>query len=301
MEIEVRHYLFAEDGIKRLSRRLYERMIADTYAMPQYAGTRQKLAHIVLDTDNGKPSRVIGVSGSYLQFDDAGKIRTGLARALFEDWENLDDAQRRERITPRYTALEPGSKLNQQRWEGEDRWELSEEDLAAVTADIWKKGATQSQRVEQARGVSAKRPPLTHEARHALTDIAMKLAIIGSDLNALPEAALSGIAFEARQSYEGPLEGPLWSGISQAAEKRREILARHRTGQGTWFAVIEAIRCDPLRKEARISLLASQKCSSKAEAEKAARRLLAENAKSFDDLTSIEARVVCDLEWSEDD
>jgi hypothetical protein len=56
-----------------------------------------------------------------------------------------------------------------------------------------------------------------------------------------------------------------------------------------------------LRTEARISLLASQKCSSKAEAEKAARLLLAENAKFFDDLTSIEARVVCDLEWSEDD
>jgi hypothetical protein len=85
MGIEVRHYLFAEDGIKRLSRRLYERMVADTYAIPQYAGTRQKLAHIVLDTDNGKPSRITGVSGSYLQFDDAGKIRTGLARALFEN------------------------------------------------------------------------------------------------------------------------------------------------------------------------------------------------------------------------
>jgi hypothetical protein len=93
----------------------------------------------------------------------------------------------------------------------------------------------------------------------------------------------------------------LWSGISEAAEKRREILARHRTGQGTWFAVIEAIRGDPLRKEARISLLASQKCSSKAKAEEAARRLLAENAKFFDDLTSIEARVVCDLEWSEEE
>jgi transcriptional regulator with XRE-family HTH domain len=299
MGIEVRYYLFADDGLKRLSRRLYERMVSGTDTMPQYAGTTQKIACIVLDTDNGKPSRISGTRGSYLQFDDDGKIRMGLARALFENWENLDDAQRAQRITPHYTALDPRSKLNRQRLEGEDRWELSEEDLAAVKADIWKKGGAGSQKVEQAKGVAAKRPPLSHEAQRALSDIALKLALIGVTLTELPEAALKGIAFEAREEKVGPLEDPLWTGVSQAAEKRREILARHRTGRGTWFAVIEAARRDVLGKEETLSLLACQKCSSKAEAEKAVRRLLAENAKSFDDLTSIEARVACDLEWSD--
>jgi hypothetical protein len=43
-----------------------------------------------------------------------------------------------------------------------------------------------------------------------------------------------------------------------------------------------------------------EKCSSKKEAEEAARRLLAENAKYFSAENSVEARVVCDLEWFDD-
>ena len=40
-----------------------------------------------------------------------------------------------------------------------------------------------------------------------------------------------------------------------------------------------------------------ERCNSKKEAEEAARQLLAENAKYFSAESSVEARVVCDLEW----
>jgi hypothetical protein len=40
-------------------------------------------------------------------------------------------------------------------------------------------------------------------------------------------------------------------------------------------------------------------CKSKKEAEEAAQRLLAEHAKHFSVETSVEARIVCELEWEE--
>jgi transcriptional regulator with XRE-family HTH domain len=145
----------------------------------------------------------------------------------------------------------------------------------------------------QAKAVAARRPPL--EARRALGDIGVHVDSIYRTIEQLSEAVLKGLAFEARQMGD-----PLSIGISQAVEHRREILARHRTGTGTWFAVVEAIRWDLLRKQGNGSVLTSQKCSSKKEAEEAARRLLAENAQFFSDDTSIEASIACDLEWSED-
>jgi hypothetical protein len=44
-----------------------------------------------------------------------------------------------------------------------------------------------------------------------------------------------------------------------------------------------------------------EKCNSKKEAEEAARRMLTENAKHFSAQFSVEASVVCELEWYEAD
>ena len=46
--------------------------------------------------------------------------------------------------------------------------------------------------------------------------------------------------------------------------------------------------------------LVHERCNSKKEAEEAARRLLAENAKHFSAEVSVEAKVVCELEWEDD-
>jgi hypothetical protein len=262
MGLTVRYYLFAQDGLKRLSRRLMEGMVLGKDAMPQYAGTKQRIAEIVLDNENGRPTRITRTSGSYLHFDDAGDIQEGSQRAFLEDWESFDDVQRAKRIAKRNKVVDLAPKLKRQRWERENRWELSEDDLAAVTADIWRKNSPESPKVEQAKGVAARRPPLTHHARYVLIDIAESVAAIRGMLEKLSETALKGLAFEARQR-----DDPLWIGVSQAAEQRREVLARHRTGRGTWFAIIEVTIWDALRQERYGSVLACQKCSSMKEAE----------------------------------
>jgi hypothetical protein len=57
------------------------------------------------------------------------------------------------------------------------------------------------------------------------------------------------------------------------------------------------IRWDTSRHTGRTDSFVHERWNSKKEAEEAARRLLAENAKYFSAENSVEARVVCELEW----
>jgi len=68
-----------------------------------------------------------------------------------------------------------------------------------------------------------------------------------------------------------------------------------------WYASIDIVQWDPLRKSGQSNSYVHERCDSKKEAEIAARRLLAENAKYFSAETTIEASVVCDLEWNDED
>jgi hypothetical protein len=87
--------------------------------------------------------------------------------------------------------------------------------------------------------------------------------------------------------------------LAAAADRRKDILARNRTGSGIWYASVDVTRWDPSQRTGRCESFVHEKCNSKKEAEEAARRLLAENAKYFSADCSVEARVVCDLEWED--
>jgi hypothetical protein len=78
------------------------------------------------------------------------------------------------------------------------------------------------------------------------------------------------------------------------------VKARHRRGNGKWFAVIESHTTFADGDE-RVDCIAYKECNSMLEVEEAARALLAENAKEFRISTSIEAKLYCDLEWSPED
>src|ERR1700680_4366831 len=86
--------------------------------------------------------------------------------------------------------------------------------------------------------------------------------------------------------------------MAAAASRKREILARHRTGKGVWYAVVEGLRCDPVSRGREVFTIAFEKCNSLKAAEAAARRLLVEKAEHFSKWTGIEPRVYTELEWS---
>lgn len=297
MSISVRFYLFTDEGMLRISQRVMDGLCHNQDSMPQYADTKQKIANVVVELENGKPSRILEATGSYLRFNKHGKVHVSLVRSAFQAMETYDALERSKRsASSKIVDLSP--KLNRKKWEREHRWQPSVKDLDEISADIWKQKRADSVKVMQARGAKPAPPKTTYEATEAVREIQSYLFHIDSKLENLSEAALKGVAFEARSLAAEDHGNAVWLGVADASDRRREILARHRTGKGIWFASIEITYWDATGHSGRSESIVHEKCSSKREAEEAARRLLAENAKYFSASTSVEANVVCDLEWN---
>jgi hypothetical protein len=287
-----RYYLFTNDGLKRLSNRLLDDLVSGRDALPQYSGTKLKFADVAVGRGtDGSPEPKI-VSAYYFEFDASGSIRAGLERSTGEavnTYGNLLQARFRQDRS----VVDLGPKLNRRKWEREHLWTVSKTDFDCIAADIGAKGKDAAEFV---KGVSPARPPLTEDARRALSTIGESLSNIAMTLENLSEPALKGLAFEAKERGVRETD-PMLSAVATVADGRREIKARHRTGRGTWFAVIEATRWEKMRKFGEITVLAHEEHRGKRAAVAAARRLLAEHAKRFDYGVSVEASVYCDLEW----
>lgn len=296
MSISVRFYLFTDAGMQRISQRVMDGLCHGEDAMPQFAETKQKVVNVVVELDDGKPSRILEATGTYLHFDKRGKVHESLVRGGFEAMETYEALERSKRIAPsKVVDLSP--KLNREKWEREHRWQPSANDLDEISADIWKKKKADDAIIVQAKGAKPTPPKMTFEATEAVREIEGYLYRIDSKLENLSEAALKGLSFEASSCAAKDFNNSVWLGVAKAADRRREILVRHRTGKGIWYASIEVTYWDTTGHSGRCESIVHEKCNSKKEAEEAARRLLADNAKYFTASTSIEAEVVCDLEW----
>ena len=62
MSLSSRHYLFADDGLYRLSHRVTSGLVSGE-SLPQYAGTKQRVAIIVLRNEGKKPAKILEVQG----------------------------------------------------------------------------------------------------------------------------------------------------------------------------------------------------------------------------------------------
>jgi hypothetical protein len=299
MTVTERHYLFANDGLHRLSKRVLEGLINGTDALPQYAGTKQRTAEVTLNNDDGFPVEILEARGSYLEFDDEGKIdRRDLAIVAF-DGLDTHRAVEKSRRDPG-TVVDLGPSIERQQWERENRWKLSNEDLDMIAADIWGT-LPEGTKLKNAKGIAPKPPPLTYRAKEVLQDIDDKIALIDFQLSHLSEPALKAIAFRARQRARAGRDEVVWNGVASLANFYCDVQARHRRGNGKWFAVIEVRHSFPGEEAGRPECVALKECNSKDEAEEAARVLLADNANLFSRSMSIEPKLYCDLEWSPED
>ena len=53
MSVSLRFYLFADDGLQRISQRVMEGLCHGRDAMPQFAKTKQRVANVVVELENG--------------------------------------------------------------------------------------------------------------------------------------------------------------------------------------------------------------------------------------------------------
>jgi hypothetical protein len=65
------------------------------------------------------------------------------------------------------------------------------------------------------------------------------------------------------------------------------------------YACVDILRWDVTHHSGETISFAHERCNSKKEAEEAGRRLLVEYAKHFSAENTVEARVICDLEWDD--
>ena len=211
--------------------------------MPQYAGTKQKVTDVILEVENGKAVRIVRVEGSFLIFDAKGHIHNDLIVSGFAAMETYEALERASK-EPVGKVVDISAKLNREKWERENRWTLSKEDLDLIADDIWKRKRIAVAVVQRAKGIEPKPPKVTYEAKEAMREIQDHVWRIDWKIEPQTEITLKGIAFEARRRASEDFDDPMWRGIAEAADRRREILARYRTGAGTWYAYVELTRWD---------------------------------------------------------
>ena len=113
----MRFYLFAEDGLQRISQRLMEGLAQGRDAMPQFAGTKQKVANVLVEMDGGKPIKIERADGSYLMFDENGEVHKDLIASGFAAMETYRALERAGRNPETGKVVDLSPKLNRKKWE----------------------------------------------------------------------------------------------------------------------------------------------------------------------------------------
>lgn len=293
MAIRLRFYVFEETGaLKRIPRSIADRLPFGEDAIPEYAGTRQRIAQVVVENEKGKPARILDATGSYWDFDTEGRIDKSLHASMLAVLEASD--ARPTSKTGKVVDLRP--ELKRKSFQEKHRWNLTAEDLDRIAADLWPEMAKVNE-VRIVKGKVKKAPPLTWEAKQAIDTVHSSIASISVALQNLTEPALKGLVHEANRiaAVYGE-DRHVWQAVALEADKHREIQARHRTGRGTFYAVLHVWQ-KVGKHEMRDVDTQEVNCQGKAAAIETSRRLLAENAHRFSESISIEAEVLTDLEW----
>ena len=295
MGISVRHYLFLEDGsLRRVPRRILDGLPFGLDAIPEFAGTQQRHAQVVIDNEGGKPLQILDVLGSFWEFDEEGKIDEGLHRSM-TGWMDLVADNKAKRRAGTVVDLVP--ELRKKEHHAKHRWTPTADEVNLIATDIWPGINGPAPAVESVKGTAPKKPPLSYRAKDALAAIGRDLAMIQNQLEGLRENELKAIAFEAHRMASFVDDGPsIWKGIAEAAERQKAIAAAHRTGRGEWYAVVEASRLEE-ENIMRTIATAHVKCSSRKEAIVEGRKLLAAKAEWLGEEIRVEVALYSALEW----
>ncbi len=298
MGISFRFYAFPDDGsLRRIPKRIANDLGVSDEAVPEFAGSRQRIAQVILEIDDGRPARIMDARGFFWTFDAQGRLEDDV-HASFHLRMDAEEAARRGRAG-RVVSLLPEIKRKEQI--ARDNWTLSAEDLDRIAADLWPGVHGPADEVTSVKGKNPKRPPLTYEAKHALQRLVDSVFQINGILDGLSERALKGLAFEASRSSTFQDEA-LWRGISEEAKRREQIRGAHRTGRGEWYAVLEIARANRTYPHLWEHITAEhEKCSSRKDAVEACRRLMAGKAAWMDADIELSTNVRSALEWRPDE
>ncbi|KFL24957.1 hypothetical protein JP74_22035 [Devosia sp. 17-2-E-8] len=287
--IGIRYFLFPEgDEPLKLSQRLVQGLVDGNDALPQFAGTRQKILHVVLDTENGDPTNIVRYEASVWAFDKDGTIVESLRESFAEIMSFAFPA------SPPGNVVSLNPKIKKRRHEERHRWNPTDDELGRAAADIWRKPGVKS--LKSAKGVSKRTPPLTYEARHALNEMREHFFKIEHPFWNLSERALKGLAHEARKRAEEGDYAELFLAVAEIAERKLRLITRRKSAKGTWYALVEV---SERARDGVETVVATyhRKCDGKDAAEVAGRDLLDVHSNKISADRTVLAVIETDLEW----
>ena len=270
-----RHYLVHDDGtVERIPERVINGMIHGHDALPEYAGRAIRNLFVALETVDGKPDRITYTEGAVLRFDTDGRIDRSLRDSLVEILNEVDGS-----TAPKSNVVPLAAKLHGGR-RRRDYWEPTPSILEKVAADIWgADDAAGADRVRLLKGEAPKPPSISFEARNAVSELRSGVWRAMSALTDLSEHSLKGASFLLREAAtDDPEVSAVLDAFAAAADRRREIKARHRRGNGVWVAIIDITEWEPGRRVGQQVQCVAQKHKGRDAAVAAARQMLAEHA-----------------------
>jgi len=291
MALSVRLYLIEEDGtVKRIPRRVADKMTSGADAIPAYAGTRQRVLEVVVENEGGKAQAIIRTIGSYLDFDGEGCVHESLRERLRE----VMDAVFTEPASPDGNVVSMKERRNHQIWEEKNRWKPDAELLDKIVGDLSRKAGKTLPNVD---GFAPKHAPLTYEAKSAIKEIGSKLSLVPWSIGQLSEKALPGFVQEARKRAKNdPEDQFFWEAAALEGERQQELKRLRRTGKGPWIALFEVYRhTGPSSVEEAFTK--HLQCEGEAAAVEAMKELIREHHHLMGPGHSMESSTMPLLEW----
>ena len=143
-------------------------------AMPQFAGTKQKVSNAIIELENGKPARIVRNRGFLLNFDEKGKVQEASWKGALEAEETYDALERSKRVkASKVVDLTP--KLICEKWKRENKWTPTKQELDLIADDVFDREKASKAPLRSVKGIAEKPPPLTYEAKEAIDEIRTKL------------------------------------------------------------------------------------------------------------------------------
>lgn len=148
-----------------------------------------------------------------------------------------------------------------------------------------------------ARASKSKSPRLSFEATHALNQASEPFFGIERAIERLEESDLMALAAEARR-LASDSHRELYAAVAAFADAKLAILVARRSADGIWYACVDVIKWEPNQHTGRGIASYSERCEGRDAAVDTARRLLASHVTEFSEETTVDARILTELEWA---
>lgn len=290
-----RYFVFPENGDPlSIPLRVVQGLVDRTDALPQFASTAQRILVVILQNDDGTPETITYYDGNIWHFDETGGMsdvhREHAAQLLGE---HLGSANKKIGNGDKVVSI--AAELDKRRTEARFHWTPTKEHLDIAAADIWPSNG--GRKLKFVRGKKPAPPRTTYAAQRALDEQSEGFWKLSYEIDKLGIADLPGFIHLATERANDPDFAPLYRAFAELGQQRLDLLRARAKKTGQWFAVIEILD-EVSDHESRTTAIVHRECSSRDAAVEAGRHMLGKYARYFNERTSVEVRIVPEIEWS---